>query len=63
MKKIFLITVIAVASLLYAATKNIDLMAEVANIAGGIVCEEVGTVAIRKDVLLQECKQLLNNPS
>ena len=52
-------TVIAVASLLYAATKNIDLMAEVANIAGGIVCEEVGTVAIRKDILLQECKQLL----
>lgn len=52
-------TVIAVASLLYAATKNIDLMAEVANIAGGIVCEEVGTVAIRKDSLLKECKQLL----
>ena len=39
--------------------KNIDLMAEVANIAGGIVCEDVGTVAIRKDVLLEECKQLL----
>ena len=52
-------TVIAVASLLYAATKNIDLMAEVANIAGGIVCEEVGTVAIRKDILLRECKELL----
>ena len=52
-------TVIAVASLLYAATKDIDLMAEVANIAGGIVCEEVGTVAIRKDTLLEECKQLL----
>jgi bifunctional ADP-heptose synthase (sugar kinase/adenylyltransferase) len=48
-----------VASLLYAATKNIDLMAEVANIAGGIVCEEVGTVAIRKDILLRECKELL----
>lgn len=53
-------TVIAVASLLYAATKNINLMAEVANIAGGIVCEEVGTVAIRKDILLRECQQLLN---
>ena len=52
-------TVIAVASLLYAATKNIDLMAEVANIAGGIVCEEVGTVAIQKETLLEECKQLL----
>lgn len=54
-------TVIAVAALLYAATGNTDLMAEAANIAGGIVCEEVGTVAIRKDVLLQECKQLLGS--
>jgi rfaE bifunctional protein kinase chain/domain len=52
-------TVIAVASLLYAATKNEDLMAEVANIAGGLVCEEVGTVAIKKDKLLNECKVLL----
>ena len=42
-------TVIAVASLIYAFTKNIDLTAEVANIAGGIVCEEVGTVAINKE--------------
>lgn len=52
-------TVIAVASLLYAATQNVDLMAEVANIAGGLVCEEVGTAAIRKDRLLEECKLLL----
>lgn len=52
-------TVIAVASLVYAATKNIQLMAEVANIAGGLVCEEVGTVAINKVKLLAECKLLL----
>jgi rfaE bifunctional protein kinase chain/domain len=52
-------TVIAVASLIYAATKRIDLMAEVANIAGGLVCEEVGTAAVNKDRLLQECKLLL----
>jgi D-glycero-beta-D-manno-heptose-7-phosphate kinase len=52
-------TVIAVASLVYAATKNLQLMAEIANIAGGLVCEEVGTVAIRKDLLLDECKQLI----
>lgn len=52
-------TVIAVASLLYAATGNVDLMAEVANIAGGLVCEEVGTVAINKERLLEECKLLL----
>jgi D-glycero-beta-D-manno-heptose-7-phosphate kinase len=54
-------TVIAVASLLYAATKDVDLMAEVANIAGGLVCEEVGTVAINKERLLEECKLLLDN--
>lgn len=54
-------TVIAVASLLYAATGDVELMAEVANIAGGLVCEEVGTVAINKVRLLQECKLLLGN--
>lgn len=53
-------TVIAVASLVYAATKNTKLTAEIANIAGGLVCEEVGTVAISKDRLLKECKLLLN---
>lgn len=53
-------TVIAVASLIYAATKRIDLMAEVANIAGGLVCEEVGTVAVNKETLLHECKLLLS---
>ena len=41
-------TVIAVASLVYAATRNVHLMAEMANIAGGVVCEEVGTVAIEE---------------
>jgi rfaE bifunctional protein kinase chain/domain len=52
-------TVIAVASLVYAATKNVALMAEVANIAGGLVCEEVGTAAISKERLLAECEELL----
>ena len=53
-------TVIAVASMVYAATKNADMMAEVANIAGGLVCEEVGTVAINKEKLLHECELLLS---
>ena len=52
-------TVIAVASVVFAASKNIRLMAEMANIAGGLVCEEVGTVAIDKNKLLAECKHLL----
>lgn len=52
-------TVIAVASVLYAATKNPRLMAEVSNIAGGLVCEQVGTVAIDRKLLLEECIRLL----
>ena len=52
-------TVIAVASVVFAASKNIRLMAEMANIAGGLVCEEVGTVAIDKNKLLTECIHLL----
>ena len=52
-------TVIAVASIVYAATKDIQLMAEMANIAGGLVCEEVGTVPINKEKLLRECELLL----
>jgi len=53
-------TVIAVAALVYAATKDVHLMAEVANIAGGLVCEEVGTVAIDKSRLQGECELLLS---
>ena len=53
-------TVIAVASLVYAATNNIELATEMANIAGGLVCEEVGTAAINKLSLLAECKILLD---
>jgi rfaE bifunctional protein kinase chain/domain len=53
-------TVIATASLVYAATQNPHLMAEVANIAGGLVCEEVGTVAIDREKLIHECEMLLS---
>jgi rfaE bifunctional protein kinase chain/domain len=52
-------TVIAVASLVYTATKDITLAAEIANLAGGIVCEEVGTAAVSKEKLLDECAGLL----
>jgi bifunctional ADP-heptose synthase (sugar kinase/adenylyltransferase) len=54
-------TVMAVASLVYAATKNVQWMADIANIAGGLVCEEVGTVAIDKATLLEACKRILKN--
>ncbi|MBY0346673.1 MAG: carbohydrate kinase [Hydrotalea flava] len=53
-------TVIAVASLVYAATRQIALAADMANIAGGLVCEEVGTAAIQKEKLLKECNILLS---
>ncbi|MBI2285131.1 MAG: carbohydrate kinase [Bacteroidetes bacterium] len=52
-------TVIAVASLVYASTRNMLLAAEMANIAGGLVCEEVGTVPIDRQKLLHECELLL----
>jgi bifunctional ADP-heptose synthase (sugar kinase/adenylyltransferase) len=52
-------TVIAVAALLFAVTKNVFLTAEVANIAGGLVCEEVGTVAVDRRRLLEEALLLL----
>ena len=53
-------TVIAVAALVYAVSKNVHLMAEIANIAGGLVCEEVGTAAIDRMKLLHECELLLS---
>ena len=52
-------TVIAVASLAYATTRDMKLAADMANIAGGLVCEEVGTVAINNPKLLKECDLLL----
>ena len=47
-------TVIAVISLVFAITKDMTLAAELGNIAGGLVCEQVGTVAVDKQQLLSE---------
>ncbi len=52
-------TVIATASVIYALTKDATLMAQVSNIAGGLVCERVGVVPIDKQQLLQECERLI----
>ncbi len=51
-------TVIAVAALVYAVTKDARLMAEISNLAGGLVCEEVGTIAVDKQKLLEEVQSL-----
>jgi rfaE bifunctional protein kinase chain/domain len=52
-------TVIATASVVYALTKDADLMAEISNLAGGLVCEEVGVVSIDKEKLLNESVRVL----
>jgi rfaE bifunctional protein kinase chain/domain len=52
-------TVIATAAMVYALTQDVRQMAEISNIAGGLVCEEVGVVPIQKEKLLEESGQLL----
>lgn len=47
-------TVISVASLCLALNQPIEIIAEIANLAGGLVCESVGVVPIDKDQLLSE---------
>lgn len=53
-------TVIAVAALTYAATRDIELMASASNIAGGLVCEQSGVVPITFEQLQQEYKRIYN---
>jgi len=52
-------TVIASAALIYAITKDAGLMAEISNLAGGLVCEDVGVVSIKKDKLRKESELVL----
>lgn len=47
-------TVIAVAAMVYALTKDVRAMAAWANLAGGMVCEETGVVPIDKSRFLKE---------
>lgn len=47
-------TVISVASLCLALDQPINMIAEIANLAGGLVCESIGVVPIDKDQLLSE---------
>ena len=51
-------TVISVATLCYLAGLTINQVAAAANLAGGIVCESVGVVAIDKDQLKSELEKL-----
>lgn len=51
-------TVIAVAALVYALTNDAAKMASWSNIAGGLVCEEIGVVPVDKQKLLNEIQRL-----
>lgn len=53
-------TVVATAAIVYTLTKDVALMADISNIAGGIVCEQAGVVAIDKDLLINECARLID---
>lgn len=56
-------TVISVASLCVAAKQSPYIIAELSNLAGGLVCEEVGVVPINRSRLLQEAiKHLAETP-
>lgn len=48
-------TVVSAATLALTANLNIALIAAIANLAGGLVCEQVGVVPINKDQLFQAC--------
>lgn len=50
-------TVIAVAGMVYARTKDAGRMAAWANLAGGLVCEEAGVVPVNKARLLAEIEK------
>jgi len=53
-------TVISVASLLLAQNVKPEIMASIANLSGGLVCEEVGVVPINKSILLKETLSLFS---
>ena len=52
-------TVISVASLCLAAQRSPYEIAYISNLAGGLVCEEIGVVPVSKDKLLREVLSLL----
>lgn len=49
-------TVISVATLCLTADLSVESIAELSNLAGGLVCEKSGVVSIDPDQLIQECE-------
>lgn len=54
-------TVVSVAALCLALSLEPKILAEISNLAGGLVCEEIGVVPIDKSRLLSESKKILLN--
>lgn len=52
-------TVISVAAMTLACEQPIEVVAELSNLAGGLVCEKVGVVPIQKEDLLKEALEKL----
>jgi rfaE bifunctional protein kinase chain/domain len=52
-------TVVSVAALCLAAGLKPEVIAQIANVSGGLVCERIGVVPIQQDQLLDECLRLL----
>lgn len=52
-------TVMSVATLALAVNCSIPVIAEMANLAGGLVCEEVGVVPIDRQKFFQECTRAM----
>ncbi len=52
-------TVISVATLCLVAGVTPEIIAQIANLAGGLVCEKLGVVAIQKELLHQEIEKLI----
>jgi len=52
-------TVISVAALCLGLGLSETMIASLANLAGGLVCEQVGVVPINKDLLKKEAEHLL----
>ena len=51
-------TVVSVAALCLALNTDIKTLAELSNLAGGLVCEKTGVVPIEKSALLSEAKRI-----
>jgi len=51
-------TVIALATICLALKQDLEFIASISNLAGGLVCEFVGVVPVNKEKLLEESQKL-----